>query len=327
MPGYVFRPPNQSLCEKICLHRFWNLIVTKLYPTWLTPNAITLAGGACVFLMLVVLLQGQLAAEDDGPLASTRCGLLAFLIFAYQTLDGTDGMQARRLLQSSAQGELLDHTVDSLAVSVIPFAVAASAGAVFGAVDLFLIQGAFLSNNLCLLVRGDQTYGFVDAQEGLLAAVGFLAAATFGFTVPYPRTALLLLYSWNILGNMKRLTGLFTSHLALPWLSMFATHVVVGLYSYTLLPSNRGKLVWVVVHMLMFANNISAMLASRHFRVGIRINDQDFFKSDSLRITFGLLLATQVKVEHWWVSAIVLTVVWFVTRFHTTWQRILLPPR
>ncbi|EFA84512.1 CDP-alcohol phosphatidyltransferase [Heterostelium album PN500] len=52
--------------------------------------------------------------------------LIAFLIFAYQTLDNLDGKQARRTKSSSPLGELFDHCCDALSVAMFALVMSAT---------------------------------------------------------------------------------------------------------------------------------------------------------------------------------------------------------
>src|SRR5689334_4055341 len=110
--AYKYSSPNLSFLETVILNRFWDNFV-YIYPTWLAPNLISLTGGCCC--LLAYYLNWYLSPEGLGVAQPQLiyC-LFSFLLLAYQTLDGTDGKQARRTKSGSALGELMDHGIDAV---------------------------------------------------------------------------------------------------------------------------------------------------------------------------------------------------------------------
>ena len=106
----------RPLLEVLYLDEFWNH-VAKAYPRWLAPNVITLLGGACVLAASLLSAWYSPALRGESPpwVFATN----ALLLFSYQTLDGSDGKQARRTNTGSPLGELFDHGVDAWAVGLI----------------------------------------------------------------------------------------------------------------------------------------------------------------------------------------------------------------
>ena len=95
--------------------------------------------------------------------------LLAFLHFTYQTMDGCDGPQARRLKCGSALGELVDHGVDAIVTTLLILVLLEIVGfSLTNAGVLMAIVGgqiAFLLSNMTLLHLGRQIFNEIDAQE------------------------------------------------------------------------------------------------------------------------------------------------------------------
>ncbi|KAH8096367.1 diacylglycerol cholinephosphotransferase [Aureococcus anophagefferens] len=142
---YKYRSPNLSLFERLFLDDFWGWLPGHVYPAWLAPNAITCAGLGAIAGMTPVWL--------------------------YQTLDGSDGKQARATKSGSALGEVMDHGVDALATVLIT--VSSMDMAAFGASSwctwtpvLTSCAGFYLSN-MVLIHKGRQDFQEVDIQEML----------------------------------------------------------------------------------------------------------------------------------------------------------------
>lgn len=80
---------------------FYDQLV-KVFPRWIHPNHMTIAGGICAVLSCFALFNDQRWAAF-------------FLYTAYHMLDNMDGKHARRTAQSSEFGAILDHFVDGTA--------------------------------------------------------------------------------------------------------------------------------------------------------------------------------------------------------------------
>lgn len=105
--------------------RFWNYLV-QFYPLWLAPNLITLIGLVVNFITVLILSHYCYTATEEVGLWFRQLWLTlvkaprwvyvqaALGLFIYQTLDATDGKQARRTGSSSPLGELFDHGCDSM---------------------------------------------------------------------------------------------------------------------------------------------------------------------------------------------------------------------
>ncbi|VDO27000.1 unnamed protein product [Onchocerca flexuosa] len=100
-----------SWLDEYCMKRFWEYVV-QFYPMWIAPNVITMLG---LFINLLTVLILACFSYDAKIAASSWAYFQAALgMFLYQTLDATDGKQARRTGTSSPLGELFDHGCDAM---------------------------------------------------------------------------------------------------------------------------------------------------------------------------------------------------------------------
>lgn len=117
---YHFQVVNLSIAEGYFLEPFWAWVTVTFYPTWLAPNLITFIG----FILMVI---SQIMLWTCYPLVVDSvlhqwwyricCVIASSCLFLYQTLDGSDGKQARRIGQSSPLGEVFDHGVDAICLT------------------------------------------------------------------------------------------------------------------------------------------------------------------------------------------------------------------
>jgi phosphatidylglycerophosphate synthase len=168
------------------LNAFWKYVASCL-PLTLAPNLMTLTGLACVDAALCLLLwfSPQLRGEAPAGVYLACAGLL----FAYQTLDGSDGHQARRTGMASPLGELFDHSVDANAAVPVALLAADFMGLGHAPLSLALAVSAILAlwyaSNAVLLVTGRYDIGLVDNQEALVAIMaGLVAKAWWGTVEP-----------------------------------------------------------------------------------------------------------------------------------------------
>jgi len=108
---HKYSAQDKSILDELFMHKFWSWLVLK-YPLWLAPNVITLFGLLLNVTATVILSYYSPDAKQDAP--RWTYFLCAVTLFAYQSLDATDGKQARRTNSSSPLGELFDHGCDSL---------------------------------------------------------------------------------------------------------------------------------------------------------------------------------------------------------------------
>ena len=110
--SYKYVGPNFSFLERLCLERMWAWLPGNVYPRWLAPNVISLAGGCCI--LAASALMWAYSPDMRGEAPPWVYAVQALLIFCYQTLDGSDGKQARATGSGSALGEMVDHGIDAL---------------------------------------------------------------------------------------------------------------------------------------------------------------------------------------------------------------------
>ena len=90
---YEYKSPPLSLFERLFLDKFWTALPGTIYPPWLAPNVITLAGLVCIIVAIALVLHHSPALDGAAPTGVYAA--VGVLIFLYQTLDGSDGKQAR----------------------------------------------------------------------------------------------------------------------------------------------------------------------------------------------------------------------------------------
>lgn len=179
---YKYLSPPKTISEKLFLARFWSYLANNCLPDSLAPNTITMLGFSCAVVAMVTTLVHSPAL--GGTIEhSWWAPLMLVLMFAYQTADGMDGPQARRLKCGSALGELVDHGADAIVVVVC--AVIASENLSIGAGDpVFLLtvlayHVGFFTSNMTLLHTRKQVFNMFDAQEAQLTIQASLALTWF----------------------------------------------------------------------------------------------------------------------------------------------------
>ena len=169
---YKYVSPPKSICEQIFLVKFWNA-VAEHYPAWMAPNTVTFFGYICSLIAVAMTLY----FEPHG-FPSWYWLVVAFLLFLYQTADGSDGPQARRLQCGSALGELFDHGVDALVTSficLISFTVTnVNLSHPIVPLGFACTMSAFFFSNATLLHTSRQLFNSIDAQETQLVCQALL---------------------------------------------------------------------------------------------------------------------------------------------------------
>ena len=187
---YQYISPPKTFCERLCLVRFWNA-VADVYPAWLAPNTVTLCGYVCAVVVLLLTL----VYSPNFP--SWYYLVTAFLMFLYQTADGSDGPQARRLKCGSALGELFDHGVDAVVTSLMYYACTEISGtritSPFAPIIFSCSASAFFFSNASLLHTSRQLFNDLDAQELqigaqlAMVATWWFGPASWATPLPLPR--------------------------------------------------------------------------------------------------------------------------------------------
>eukprot|EP01062_Namystynia_karyoxenos_P063105 TRINITY_DN55922_c0_g1_i1.p1 TRINITY_DN55922_c0_g1~~TRINITY_DN55922_c0_g1_i1.p1 ORF type:complete len:427 (+),score=144.42 TRINITY_DN55922_c0_g1_i1:85-1281(+) len=163
---YRYKSPNLSLFERLFLNSFWER-VAALYPMWLAPNLVSLSGFGCIVAAAALSLTRSPDLRGELPGWGYAC--LAFLFFAYQTFDGSDGKQARRTGSGSPLGELVDHGIDAVTMPFIAWfsvdILAYGSSSPWPWAVILLGPAGFMLSNLVLLHKGTQHFGALDIME------------------------------------------------------------------------------------------------------------------------------------------------------------------
>jgi phosphatidylglycerophosphate synthase len=211
--SYKYVSPPLSICERLWLDKFWDWTAEQ-YPRWLAPNVITLIGFAMILTSATLIFCYSPSLEGDAP--SWVYLVCAACIFGYQTLDGSDGKQARRTKSGGPLGELCDHGCDALCSILLPLACFDGMGFTWNhplTIATFVgAQSAFMLSNMVLCHTGRQMFFEFDAMEiELSAIVGLIVSGVFttavwkqtSFAVSVPSGALAALGAY---GQKLRLT-------------------------------------------------------------------------------------------------------------------------
>ncbi|KAL9645197.1 hypothetical protein ABK040_002398 [Willaertia magna] len=185
--SYKFDVTNNSIAEKYILTHFWNFITFKFFPEWLAPNLITFSGFICILLVFLLInintfylkpLIELSSSQGYSSVYNMNLILVSLLIFFYNTLDGCDGKQARRTGSSSPLGELFDHGVDALSLTVLTLCMLM----VLGEIPPNLLIGMILVHIIMMLAfytahwehfHTNTFYmGHICASDGQFAVIG-----------------------------------------------------------------------------------------------------------------------------------------------------------
>ena len=114
--SYKYTSPDDTFLESLILNRFWAFAVRAFVPEWVAPNLLTFVGFLHALAAYALLLAHSPALDGSAPpwvyVACAAC------LFVYQTMDGMDGKQARRVGAGSPLGEVVDHGADAIASCV-----------------------------------------------------------------------------------------------------------------------------------------------------------------------------------------------------------------
>ena len=114
--SYKYTSPDDTLLESLILNRFWAFAVRAFVPEWIAPNLLTFVGFLHALAAYALLLAHSPALDGSAPpwvyVACAAC------LFVYQTMDGMDGKQARRVGAGGPLGEVVDHGADAIASCV-----------------------------------------------------------------------------------------------------------------------------------------------------------------------------------------------------------------
>ncbi|XP_069126410.1 ethanolaminephosphotransferase 1-like [Argopecten irradians] len=158
---YKYSSVDTSPISKYITHPFWDKLV-QVYPRWLAPNVLTLAGFSLLvvsFVVLTIIDPNFYAASVDQPGVPNWVWLLcSFNVFWSHTLDGTDGKQARRTGSSSPLGELFDHGLDSWATLFFPINMYSIYGRGEFGVNVYRVYFVMIGIMFCFILSHWEKY-------------------------------------------------------------------------------------------------------------------------------------------------------------------------
>lgn len=179
---YRYSAIDLSPIANYILQPYWSWAVT-LFPLWMAPNLITLLGFLFVianFILSYLYSPDLLRVGPDWIYVSFAVG-----IFLYSTFDNVDGKQARRTGTSSALGEVFDHSIDALNVSMGAILQMATFSSGFGfesGMILAIATTSFFISTWETSYTKTMYLGYINGPtEGLLITVGtMLLSARYG---------------------------------------------------------------------------------------------------------------------------------------------------
>lgn len=172
---HVYQAVDTSWLDEICMKRFWNFVV-EFYPLWLAPNVITIIGLGINILTVFILALHCFSATESAPFWAYLQAALG--LFLYQTLDATDGKQARRTKTSSPLGELFDHGCDSMAQIYITlnvcFAMQLGTDRSLVFLTLLISMALFYTAHWSTYCTGQLRFAKFDVTEAQMLVIGIL---------------------------------------------------------------------------------------------------------------------------------------------------------
>lgn len=110
--AYRYSTNSLTPLEIYFFEPWWNFLANKVYPDWLAPNLITILGAVVPLAFMASV--AVLCPTFTETMPQWLIALYIFAMFWFQTLDATDGKQARRTDNCSPLGQILDHNLDQL---------------------------------------------------------------------------------------------------------------------------------------------------------------------------------------------------------------------
>eukprot|EP00808_Paulinella_micropora_P020033 g64987.t1 len=189
---YKYVSPNKSFAEALFLVDFWNWFAKKFYPAWLAPNMITFLGVVAQLITLLLLV--YYSPEINGQTPAWWLPLAAVAGMFYQTMDGTDGVQARQTKSGSPMGELFDHGVDAISTTIYTLMVIewSRGGLLLRASRIAILAGqmAFAAQTVSMHHTDEFLFDHFDCQESQLAIQSLLLLKYFfpgSENIPFPQ--------------------------------------------------------------------------------------------------------------------------------------------
>lgn len=120
--SFTYKVEDTPFLSTVAVERFFKFLHVYI-PESITPNQVTWFGGISIISSLLLTIRFDPSLRSKGkylPLINF------FLLLFYFSADFMDGMHARRTNQCSSLGSILDHGIDSIAVTAIVVSVASS---------------------------------------------------------------------------------------------------------------------------------------------------------------------------------------------------------
>jgi len=215
--NHKYASVSSSILDEFCMNRFWNYLV-QFYPLWLAPNLITLIGLIVNFITVLVLSHYCYSATEEAPWWAYVQAALG--LFIYQTLDATDGKQARRTGTSSPLGELFDHGCDSMTQVLVTlnlcYAMQFGLHANFVFSTVVMSVGMFYCAHWATYCTGFLKFARFDVTEAQLVVIAILLlTAAFGpgiWSVSILKVNLKFIFiTGSLLGAVKQTLGYMKS--------------------------------------------------------------------------------------------------------------------
>jgi phosphatidylglycerophosphate synthase len=182
---YVYRSENKSIVDKYLLCHWWPIAI-RAFPPSVPANLISMLGNLGTWIAFLILSGVLLGPMDDfGRRNPWIFGIVALLLFFYQTLDALDGIQARRTDQAGPLGEFVDHWFDSFNVFLLPLGVIVAFPSLPPTASLFTILVFVASDWISLrevVVRDTLVFEALSTEEGqFIEQLFFLSTWVLGY--------------------------------------------------------------------------------------------------------------------------------------------------
>ncbi|GIQ85001.1 choline/ethanolamine phosphotransferase [Kipferlia bialata] len=120
LTNYKYTGIDLSPVSRYVLQPLWRWQAEHVmdHVPWLSPNGVTLMGLCVMTLAQLSFILSSLIYTGAPSISSGVWFLVAVCMLMYQNCDGVDGVHARRTNTCSCLGQIFDHGIDSLGVTV-----------------------------------------------------------------------------------------------------------------------------------------------------------------------------------------------------------------
>lgn len=139
--GHKFTSAGPTPLDKL-MDPFWQALARRL-PRCISPNVISLVGGACAAAASV---SSVVATRFESP---SLYFVAPALLFIYMTLDAVDGLHARMTDQCSPLGAIVDHGIDAFIAFTTGVAVCITVDPKLSSARIMLAYCLFHSSWFC----------------------------------------------------------------------------------------------------------------------------------------------------------------------------------